>query len=479
MSCTPRNPCTPLPLGIEPLPSVVDNFVASFFGEIEKIQSTDGTFVWVLPCDMEAGLASNPRLPNEGVGCYLLRLLESGISGFTGAQGAPGAPGAVGPQGSAAFAVTSLSFVQPALAGTVSVTLTSNGTTSFVSWVQEGSEVFIRTAGYYTVLSISGNVALLQLDSLIASPGATIASGVATVPSGVVGASGSPGAAGAAGVAGASGDFYHFVFRSGVSRPLTPSGNGTPSGWLDVAPTPAPGEFLWVSAVRQTAAFVSSGVWSVPFTVGVGAGDVMMNGSSFEDDIPVFTSSSSTIRDSGIKISDINPVGLQEMWIPAQEMKALTTDGAVPGQVEVTPGNPEIVHIGFDPTTQQYAQFIIAMPKRWDEGTVVAQFYWSHPATTVNFGVVWGLAAVSAGDLDLIGVAYGTTQQIVDTGGVTNDLRVSAAIPALTVSGPPLAGDLTFFQVSRLVADGGDNMAVVARLIGVKLSYVSATPTDA
>jgi hypothetical protein len=162
--------------------------------------------------------------------------------------------------------------------------------------------------------------------------------------------------------------------------------------------------------------------------------------------------------------------GTHTIWVPATAiLSRFTTGSSNLNQIESVTGDPDIISCDFDPTTQQYAQFNIMMPKSWDRGTITAQFYWSHPATTTNFGVVWNLAGVAVSDDDTIAVAFGTAQQIADTGGTTNDLYVTAATPAITITGSPAVADLVFFQVSRVVADGSDTMAVNARLAGVAI----------
>jgi hypothetical protein len=140
---------------------------------------------------------------------------------------------------------------------------------------------------------------------------------------------------------------------------------------------------------------------------------------------------------------------------------------------------PDIVTLDFDATTQEYAQFAIPMPKSWNEGTITAQFRWSHAATTTNFGVVWNIQAVAVSDDDTIAVAYGTAQQIADTGGTTNDLYATAETPALTVAGTPAAGDTVYFRVSRVTGDGSDTMAIDARLHSVVLFITTDADTDA
>lgn len=126
---------------------------------------------------------------------------------------------------------------------------------------------------------------------------------------------------------------------------------------------------------------------------------------------------------------------------------------------------PDIVSLNFSQTTQQFAQFAIPLPKRWDRGTITARFRWSHPATTTNFGVVWSLQAVAVSDNEAIAAAYGTAQQIADTGGTTSRLYVTSETPAITVGGSPADGDTIFFRVARVPADASDTMAVTGRLL--------------
>lgn len=140
---------------------------------------------------------------------------------------------------------------------------------------------------------------------------------------------------------------------------------------------------------------------------------------------------------------------------------------------------PDLVTLDFDATTEEYAQFAIPMPKKWDEGTITAKFIWSHAATATNFGVVWGIQAVAVSNDDPIAVAYGTAQTAVDTGGTTNDLYVSPETSAITVAGTPAAEDVVFFRVSRKAADGSDTLAIDARLHSVVLYITTAADTDA
>ena len=132
--------------------------------------------------------------------------------------------------------------------------------------------------------------------------------------------------------------------------------------------------------------------------------------------------------------------------------------------------------MSFDTTTQEYAGFTVAMPKGWDEGTVTFHALWSHPSTTTNFGVVWSLSAVAVGNDDTLNVAFGSAQTATDTGGTTDDLYKSPTSSAITIAGTPADEDLVQFQITRVVGDGSDTLAVDARLhaLAININYSEA-----
>jgi|TARA_R100000093_G_scaffold71461_1_gene47292 hypothetical protein len=182
-----------------------------------------------------------------------------------------------------------------------------------------------------------------------------------------------------------------------------------------------------------------------------------------------------------IEGSVIKTAGTEDMWIPAAAMRPASTNGcATLTEVETTATRPDMQVLDFDSSTQEYAQFSVAMPKSWNEGTVTAQFYWTH-ATAVSTDVIWGIQGVGVSDNDTIDVAYGTAQTVTDTfHNAAEDLAVSAATSAITLAGTPAAGDLAFFQVYRDADAGGDTTnSTDARLIGVKINYTTNATNDA
>lgn len=170
--------------------------------------------------------------------------------------------------------------------------------------------------------------------------------------------------------------------------------------------------------------------------------------------------------------------GKQSIWIPATAMTARTTNGAASGTVQTTTNLVMLKSLDFDATTQEFAQFNFLAPKGWNEGTVTFKAVWSHAATTVNFGVAWSLAGQAFSDDDALDTAFGTAIVVTDTGGTTNDAYLTAESAAVTIGSSPAEGDWLVFQVARVPADGGDTMAIDARLHGVMLLYTTNANTD-
>jgi hypothetical protein len=171
---------------------------------------------------------------------------------------------------------------------------------------------------------------------------------------------------------------------------------------------------------------------------------------------------------------------LRSFFVPAAAIRPSVSGGCAALALIATSANqPDISSLDFDATTAEYAQFWVQMPKNWNEGTVQAAFVWSHASTTTNFGVKWGCQAVAISDGDAIAAAYGTAQEIADTGGATNTVYVSAKTPAITIAGSPQPEDWVAFRVYRLPSDSLDTLAVDARLMGVKVYYSTNTTDEA
>lgn len=172
--------------------------------------------------------------------------------------------------------------------------------------------------------------------------------------------------------------------------------------------------------------------------------------------------------------------GKHAIYIAAGAMRPSVSGGCAPlDGIASAASQPDIVTLNFDASTQEYAQFSLVMPEKWDGGTLTFIPHWSHAATTTNFGVVWSLQAVAVTNDGAIAVNYGTAQNSTDTGGTTNDLYQGPESSAITVAGSPAGGQMVFFRASRVTGDGSDTMAIDARLHGITVYCTTDADTDA
>lgn len=158
-------------------------------------------------------------------------------------------------------------------------------------------------------------------------------------------------------------------------------------------------------------------------------------------------------------------------YVKASDMWASTTNGAALVKAEMATNKQNSYTYDFDTTTQEFIEFTDLPPDTWDAGTITAKFYWMHPATTTNFGVVWTVEARAYANTNALDQAWGTSQKIADTGGTTSAVYISGSTPAVTVGGTPAIGQLIHFRVKRAPSDASDTLAVDAKLIGCLITY--------
>ena len=174
----------------------------------------------------------------------------------------------------------------------------------------------------------------------------------------------------------------------------------------------------------------------------------------------------------------VKVAGKETIWVPAVAMYPNSTNGCADvAQTELSNG-PEIKTLDFDKDSDEFAQFAVAFPKSWNEGTVTFQAFFT--ADSTNTGTVsWGLSGVAIADDDSCNTAFGT--QVAPTAkahsGTANDLDVTAESGAVTIAGSPSTDEQVFFQVSRDVSE--DSLTADAKLLGIKLFFTTDAANDA
>ena len=170
-------------------------------------------------------------------------------------------------------------------------------------------------------------------------------------------------------------------------------------------------------------------------------------------------------------------VGRQTIWIPATAMIPRITNGPSVGTVETASQKTMIKTLDFDATTPEYAQVDVVMPKSYAEGSgIKCKAYWSHASTTVNFGVAWTFTVASVVDNTGLERTFGGNQ-VVDTGGTTDNLYISPENSALSYSNAG-ADRMLQIRVNRDPTSGSDTMAIDARLHGIVVFYNTNAATD-
>jgi len=183
-------------------------------------------------------------------------------------------------------------------------------------------------------------------------------------------------------------------------------------------------------------------------------------------------------EDGGGTVSAVKIAGKETMWVPAVAMYPNTTSGcAAIAQSELSNG-PELKTLDFDKDSDEFAQFAVAFPKSWNEGTVTFQAFFT-AASTDTGTTSWALQGVALADNGDLNTAFGTA--VAPTAkamsGTSNDLAVTAESGAVTIAGSPSTDEYVFFQISRDVS--ADDLNADAKLLGVKLFFTTDAANDA
>ena len=176
--------------------------------------------------------------------------------------------------------------------------------------------------------------------------------------------------------------------------------------------------------------------------------------------------------------TNFDTLAIQSIWIPAGAMYPSSTNPCAGlAQVETTALRPDLKVLDFDNVSDEFAQFSVAFPKSWNEGTVSFQPFWTVTGTDTGT-VAWQLGGIAVSSDDSINTAFGTlvATTALAHSGTSNDLMVSAESGAVTIAGSPAAGDCCFFQINRDVS--ADDQSADARLVGIKLFFTTDAGND-
>ena len=152
----------------------------------------------------------------------------------------------------------------------------------------------------------------------------------------------------------------------------------------------------------------------------------------------------------------------------------VTSGCAESAKLEMSTDKNNVDYLAFDKDTIEYAYANFVVPQDWKSGStdIYAQFYWTHPSTTTNFKVSWGIQAVCVGDNSSLDIPRLSPIYSNDTGGTTYNLYISPLTSAVYVWNTPASGKLCQIRILRKADDAtNDTLAVDAYLLGVMIWY--------
>ena len=187
------------------------------------------------------------------------------------------------------------------------------------------------------------------------------------------------------------------------------------------------------------------------------------------DYLTQYDASASAIRK--IKFDDAAKM-TRTIFLTAAGGTPTTTYGAGgPTQLELETNDIMITSLDFAYDSSEYAMWQIALPDRWNGGTVAATFYWTSTDTSIS-KVRWEIAGRSYADDDALDQAPGAYQGVSDAHkAVAYDLNISAETAAITLAGTPVGGELVMIKVYRDHDHEDDTSPADALLLMIKLEF--------
>jgi len=246
-----------------------------------------------------------------------------------------------------------------------------------------------------------------------------------------------------------------------------------------------------VGDAGAAAVLTSNGAGTLTVTTG-GAADLILSTNSGTDSGTITITDAAngdiTISPNGTGVAKavdaadatgaIKIAGKETIWVPASAMYPNSTNGCADLEQTELSNGPELKSLDFDKDSDEFAQFAVAFPKSWNEGTVTFQAFFT--ANSTNTGTTaWSLAGVALADDGSLNTAFGTA--VLPTAkamsGTANDLAVTAESGAVTIAGSPSTDEYVFFEVSRDVS--ADSLTADAKLLGIKLFFTTDAANDA
>lgn len=177
------------------------------------------------------------------------------------------------------------------------------------------------------------------------------------------------------------------------------------------------------------------------------------------------------------KLESTDVTGTQDLFVSATAMWPRTTGGCADlAKTEVATSLFNIQTLNFDSGTDEFAQFQVTLPRKWNNGTITVVVYWTTSASSGD--VIWSISGGAYSNDDPLSTAFGSAQTVTDTFLAANDVHISSATSAITLAGTPADSDFLAFQISRDADNGSDTLNGDAKLLGISIRLTTDAAKD-
>jgi hypothetical protein len=192
----------------------------------------------------------------------------------------------------------------------------------------------------------------------------------------------------------------------------------------------------------------------------------------------VGTFNATTLYQNGAVAS---PLGKNTVTFEARAFKARTTNGASSYSSESATNKVMIDGFSFSPTTAQFIQKRIPMPKGWDGGSIDVVLDWCRATGTSSVNTRWGAQAVVIDNGDLFDSAFGTAVEATTASDTVALKKTSTTLSSITPGGTfGSTGRTLILQIYRDVTDAADTMDSDAAIItDVTVLFTLSAANDA
>ena len=157
-----------------------------------------------------------------------------------------------------------------------------------------------------------------------------------------------------------------------------------------------------------------------------------------------------------------------QLAVSAGAFKPRAIQGASAGTFDSGNQGVNLDTYDFDPSSYEFVQVPLILPKQWNGAPVIVQFLWT--VASGSGGVVWGIRGHLFGDGEAFnGGDWGPGVYITDTVTAPGNLHLTGFTSDMTIGGVYSNEGLAILDIFRLADNVSDTCPSDARLIGIRV----------